>query len=131
MAESLPGKERSLSILVGCCCCCKLMYQSYQRLSTGDHMGLLESALEVMTALCLEGLVLFRASPILSASQGGVLSKSSPHFPKANTEVLWLIHSHVTRKWQSLTQEHFQMRHIRCHFCFALNFLKLWKMHTT
>ena len=52
LAESLPGKERSLS--VGCCCCCNLMYQHYQRLSTGDYMGLLERALVVMTALCLE-----------------------------------------------------------------------------
>ena len=49
-------------------------------------MGLLERSVVVMTALCLEGLVLFRASPILSASQGGVLSRSSPHFPEANTE---------------------------------------------
>ena len=48
--------------------------------------GLLERSVVVMTALCLEGLVLFRASPILSASQGGVLSRSSPHFPEANTE---------------------------------------------
>ena len=30
--------------------------------------------------------VLFRASLTLSASQGGVLSRSSPHFPEANTE---------------------------------------------
>ena len=32
--------------------------------------------------------VLFRASLTLSASQGGVLSRCSPHFPKASTERL-------------------------------------------
>ena len=26
---------------VGCCCCGIVIYQSHQRLSTGDHMGLL------------------------------------------------------------------------------------------
>ena len=87
-AESLPGNESSPSSSCWGCCCCILIYQSCQRFSTVDHMGLLEHSVVVMTALCLEGLVLFRASPILSASQGGVLSRSSPHFPEANTERL-------------------------------------------
>ena len=82
-AESLPGNESSPSSSCWGCCCCILIYQSCQRFSTVDHMGLLEHSVVVMTALCLEGLVLFRASPILSASQGGVLSRSSPHFPEA------------------------------------------------
>ena len=50
-------------------------------------MGLLEHSVVVMTAVW-GNFVLFRASPILSASQGGVLSRSSPHFPEANTERL-------------------------------------------
>ena len=37
----------------------------------------------VMTVLCLGDFALFRASLTLSASQGGVLSRSSPHFPEA------------------------------------------------
>lgn len=33
-------ERRGVSLLpVGGCCCCNLIYQSYQRLSTGDHMG--------------------------------------------------------------------------------------------
>ena len=37
----------------------------------------------VMTALCLGDFALFRASLTLSASQGRVVSRSSPHFPEA------------------------------------------------
>ncbi|XP_043748466.1 ATP-binding cassette subfamily C member 4-like [Cervus elaphus] len=54
---------------------CSRLFSCYQRLSTGDHMGLLESAVAVVAALCLEGLVLFRATLTLSASQGGGLFK--------------------------------------------------------
>ena len=46
-------------------------------------MGLLKRSVVVMTAVYLGALVLFRASLTLSASQGGVLSRSSPHFPES------------------------------------------------
>ena len=47
------------------CYCCNLVYQSYQRLSTGDHMALLESTVGG-DSFRLSDRTLFRASVILS-----------------------------------------------------------------
>ena len=60
-------ERRGVSLLpVGGCCCCNLICQSYQRLSTGDHMGLLEHSVVVMTAVVMSG---------------GTLSCSEHHWP--------------------------------------------------
>ena len=50
-----PCQERRAVLLPVGGCYCNLFYQSYQKLSTGDHMGLLEHSV-VVTALCLGGL---------------------------------------------------------------------------
>ena len=98
-----PCQERRgvLLLPVGHCCCCNLIYQSYQRLSTGNHMGF---------ALC--------GGDDCSLS-GGTLPCSEHHWPSQHPrevfspgllrtflrpywEVIWLVHSHITRKWQNL-----------------------------
>ena len=132
LAESLPGKERGLSSSCWGCSSCNLMYQSYQRLSTGDHMGLLESSVAMVATLCLEGLVLFRASLTLSASQGRCsLQVFSPLFRGHYWEVLWLVHAHITRKWQSLDSNigTFPNEAHQVQFLFLLKFFKLEKAH--
>ena len=92
-----PCQERRAVLLPVGGCYCNLFYQSYQKLSTGDHMGLLEHSV-VVAALCLEGLVLFRASPILSASQGGVSPGLLPTFPRP------IVRRYVAGSW-SYNQE--------------------------
>ena len=83
LAESLPGKERSqksLFFLLGAAVVI-LSIKVIRGFLLGTTWDL--HSVVVMTALCLGDFALFRASLTLSASQGGVVSRSSPHFPEA------------------------------------------------
>ena len=85
-------ERRGVSLLpVGGCCCCNLIYQSYQRLSTGDHMGLLESTVGG-DSFPLSDRTLFRAPVILSedllSSFGECYLHMFPLFVRANTASL-------------------------------------------
>ena len=97
-------ERRGVPLLpVGGCCCCNLIYQSYQRLSTGDHMGLLEHSVVVMTALCLGGLCPVQSiTDPLSIPGRCSLQVFTPLSQGQYWEVMWLVHGHITRKWQSL-----------------------------
>ena len=96
-------ERRGVSLLpIERCCCCNIIYQSSQRLSTGDHMGLLEHSV-VVTALCLGGLCPVQSiTDPLSIPGRCSLQVFSPLSQGQYWEVMWLLHSHITRKWQSL-----------------------------
>ena len=131
-----PCQERRGVFLlpVGHCCCCNLMYQTFRGFLLGTTWDY-SSTLWWWWLLFVWGdFVLFRASLTLSASQGGVLSQVfSSHSQGQHWEVLWLVHGHITRKWQSLDSNtgRFPNEAHQVQKCFWSNFLKLWKMHTT
>ena len=90
LAEPLPERRGVFLLPVGLCYC-NLIYQSYQRLSTGDHMGLLESTVGG-DSFPLSDRTLFRAPVILSedllSSFGECYLHMFPLFVRANTASL-------------------------------------------
>ena len=89
------------------CYCCNLNYQSYQRLSTGDQTGLLQSTVGG-DGFPLSDRTLFRASAILSEDPHSSFGKCYHHmFPLfvrgQYWEHMWLVQVLITRKlWSRL-----------------------------
>ena len=103
LPASLPGKESSPSSSCWCCCCCNLMYQTFRGF-------LLGTTWDYSSALWWWWLLFV----------WGHLSCSEHHWPSQHPRevfspgllptflrpilrgVMWLVHGHITRKWQSL-----------------------------
>ena len=105
LAEPLPERRGVFLLPVGLCYCCNLIYQSYQRLSTGDHMGLLESTVGG-DSFPLSDRTLFRAPVILSedplSSFGECYLHMFPLFVRGQyCELMWLVQILTTRNLQS------------------------------
>ena len=89
------------------CYCCNLNYQSYQRLSTGDHTGLLQSTVGG-DGFPLSDRTLFRASAILSEDPHSSFGKCYHHmfllFVRSQYwEHMWQVQVLITRKlWSRL-----------------------------
>ena len=132
-----PCQERRGVFLLplGHCCCCNLMYQTFRGFllgTTWDYSSTLWWWWLLLWCLGVLCPVQSITDP-LSIPGRCSLQVFSPLSRGQYWEFLWLVHGHITRKWQSLDSNtgRFPNEAHQVPFCFWLNFFKLWEMRTT
>ena len=128
-------ERRGVFLPLGGCCCCNLMYQTFRGFllgTTWDYSSTLWWWWLLLWCLGVLCPVQSITDP-LSIPGRCSLQVFSPLSRGQYWEFLWLVHGHITRKWQSLDSNtgRFPNEAHQVPFCFWLNFFKLWEMRTT